>query len=168
MAASQTDSPVDLTTTYLGLTLRSPIVASPSPVTGTLDGIRRLARAGAGAIVLPSVFEEQVFRDAERLLAGNARAIGRLEHVSAYPPAAAVTLDDPSDGLELIRAAVAEVDVPVIASLNGGGGGGWPAYAHALQQAGAAAIELNIYDIPADSARRRPRSKIATSRSSRA
>jgi dihydroorotate dehydrogenase (fumarate) len=150
MTASHTDTPVDLTTTYLGLTLRSPIVASPSPLTGTLDGIRRLARAGAGAIVLPSVFEEQVWRFSERLLARNPDGIGRLDRVSSYPPAPAVNLDDAADAFDLIRAAVDAVDVPIIASLNGGGSGGWPVYAHGLQQAGAAAIELNIYDIAAD------------------
>lgn len=141
---------VDLTTTYLGLTLRSPIVASPSPLTGTLDGIRRLARAGIGAVVLPSVFEEQVWREAQRLLERRPDSVGSLARVSSYRPDRSVALDDPSDALELIRQARAEVDVPVIASLNGAGAGGWPAYAHALQQAGAAAIELNIYDIPAD------------------
>ncbi len=150
MTASHADSPVDLTTSYLGLALRSPIVASPSPLTGTLDGIRRLAQAGAGAIVLPSVFEEQVWRSSERLLAGNDGGIGRLDRVSSYPPDATVALDDPSAALGLIRAAVNAVDIPIVASLNGGGSGGWPVYAHALQQAGAVAIELNIYDIAAD------------------
>ncbi len=120
---------MDLATDYLGLALRNPLVASASPLTRTLDGVRKLADAGAGAIVLPSLFEEQV----------------RAEAAAADAPAGL-----PRDYLNLIERATAAVDVPVIASLNGVTTGGWTDYASAMQEAGAAAIELNIYYLPGD------------------
>ena len=141
-----------LSTRYLGLDLRNPLVASPSPLTGTLDGIRRLVDAGVGAVVLPSVLEEQVWSDAARRLERSPDSAERLARVRSRP-ASRAPLDDATVGLDLIRRARAEFDVPVIASLNGGDAGGWPAYAHALQQAGAQAIELNVYEIPADEGR---------------
>jgi dihydroorotate dehydrogenase (fumarate) len=145
--------PVDLSTPYLGLHLRNPIVASPSPLTGTIDGISRLVAAGVGAVVLPSILEEQVWNEAARRLERMPDGIGRLDRVASRRPRPSAALDDANDGLDLIRRARAEFDVPVIASLNGGDAGGWPAYAHALQQAGASAIELNIYEIPAEAGR---------------
>jgi dihydroorotate dehydrogenase (fumarate) len=141
---------IDLTTSYLGMTLANPLVASPSPLTGTLDGIRAVAAAGVGAIVLPSVLEESIWRDASTRLHGTVGGIGSMQRVSAQPPAAAVHVDDAGDTLTLLREATATVDVPIIASINGGEAGGWPAYAHALQQAGAHAIELNIFEVPVD------------------
>ena len=143
---------VDLSTTYLGLNLRNPIVASPSPLTGTIDGLGRLVAAGVGAVVLPSILEEQVWNEAARRLERMPDGIGSLDRVASRRPAAPGAVDDAAGGLELIREAAAAFDVPVIASLNGGAAGGWPTYAHALQQAGAAAIELNIYEIPAEAA----------------
>ena len=140
-------------TTYLGLNLRNPIVASPSPLTGTIDGLGRLVAAGVGAVVLPSILEEQVWNEAARRLERMPDGIGSLDRVASRRPAAPGAVDDAAGGLELIREAAAAFDVPVIASLNGGAAGGWPTYAHALQQAGAAAIELNIYEIPAEAAR---------------
>jgi dihydroorotate dehydrogenase (fumarate) len=114
---------MDLTTQYLGLRLRSPLVASSSPLTGTVGGIVRLAAAGAGAVVLPSLFQEQ-------LRAGSEQGSRRY--------------------LDLVERAAAEAGIPVIASLNGVSPGGWTDYAAAIERAGASAIELNIYYLPGD------------------
>lgn len=118
---------MDLSTRYLGLTLRSPIIASAGPVTGTLAGITEVAQAGAGAVVLPSLFEEQL--RARPDVRGGA---GRTDRY-----------------LDLIARA-AETGIPVIGSLNGTWTGGWTDYAFAMQSAGASAIELNVYYLPAD------------------
>jgi dihydroorotate dehydrogenase (fumarate) len=140
---------MDLTTNYLGLTLRNPLVASASPLTGTVDGVKRLAAAGAGAIVLPSLFEEQLRREAERdsqLADVGSESFG--EALTYLPdPGAEIW---PHQYLGLIERAAAEVSVPVIASLNGVSPGGWTDFAAAMQQAGAAAIELNIYYLSSD------------------
>jgi dihydroorotate dehydrogenase (fumarate) len=145
-----THDAIDLTTTYLGMTLTNPLVASPSPVTGTLEGIRAVAAAGVGAIVLPSVLAESIWHDASARLRGTAHGIGSLQRVSAHPPAASLRVDAADQTLTMLRDATAAVDVPIIASINGGEAGGWPAYAHALQQAGARAIELNVFEVPVD------------------
>lgn len=141
---------MDLTTTYLGLTLRNPLVASPSPLSRTVDGVRRLAASGVGAVVLYSLFEEQVRRRAAQdgLLA-DAGADSFAEALS-YFPATAEDETGPRRYLSLLERAVAAVDVPVIASLNGATPGGWEGYARAMQDAGAAAIELNVYYLPGD------------------
>jgi dihydroorotate dehydrogenase (fumarate) len=141
---------MDLSTRYLGLTLRNPLVASASPLSNTLDGVRRLAGAGVGAVVLFSLFEEQLRREAER----NARladvgADSFAESLS-YFPAGAGEDTGPRRYLSLLERAAAAVDVPVIGSLNGVTRSGWTSYARAIQDAGAAAIELNIYFIAAD------------------
>src|SRR4051812_2278178 len=141
---------IDLTTRYLGLDLRNPVVASPSPLTARLDGVQALAEAGVGAIVLCSVLEEQVFADARRRLDGSAQGASGLGRVSATTPAPGHPVPALDDALALLRAARSAVDVPLIASLNGGAAGGWPAFAHAPPEAGASAIELNVFDIPAD------------------
>lgn len=118
----------DLHCTYLGLPLRSPIVASPSPLTGEVDTIAELERYGAGAIVLPSLFEEQIEHEAneiDRLMSINADSYG--EATSFFPD-----VDDYNSGvdryLELVESAKATVDVPVIVSLNGASVGGWLRY----------------------------------------
>ena len=141
---------MELATTYLGLALRNPLVASASPLSTTVDGVRRLADAGVGAVVLYSLFEEQLLREA----AQNARLVdagtdGYAESLS-YFPAAAQDEPGPRRYLSLVERAVAAVDVPVIASLNGVTPGGWGEYAVSMQSAGAAAIELNIYYLPGD------------------
>jgi dihydroorotate dehydrogenase (fumarate) len=138
---------MDLTTTYLGLELRNPLVASASPLSNTIASIRQLAGSGIGAIVLYSLFEEQLRRDAEQNAAwARAGTDSFAESLSYFPSA----IDTDGDGglrryVSLIEEAVAAVDVPVIASLNGTTPGGWTDFAIALEQAGAAAIELNIY-----------------------
>jgi dihydroorotate dehydrogenase (fumarate) len=140
----------DLATRYLGLDLRSPLVASASPLSGTADGVRRLADGGVSAVVLPSLFEEQLREQAARDAAvADAGADSFAESLS-YFPAAASADGGPARYLSLLERAAAAVDIPVIASLNGATTGGWTDYASALQDAGAAAIELNIYYLPGD------------------
>jgi dihydroorotate dehydrogenase (fumarate) len=141
---------VDLSTTYLGLQLRSPVVASASPLTGDLDALRRLEQAGAGAVVLPSLFEEQIEHESfaiDALL--NHGADSYPESLSYLPE-----LDDydvgPARHLALVEEARERLSIPVIASLNGATPGGWVQYARHLESAGAHAIELNVYDVIVD------------------
>jgi dihydroorotate dehydrogenase (fumarate) len=141
---------MELSTTYMGLALRNPLVASPSPLSYTLDGVRRLADGGVGAIVLYSLFEEQLREQ-------TARAIGLIEDSAesfpealSYFPSVAEEDGSPRAYLALLERAVAAVDIPVIASLNGITPDGWTEYARSMQDAGAAAIELNIYYLPGD------------------
>jgi dihydroorotate dehydrogenase (fumarate) len=142
---------VDLTTEYLGLELRSPLVASAGPSTGDLDRLRALRDAGIGAVVLPSLFEEQIVREQESLTDlyatgadANPESAGGFFH----------ELDDYNTGvfeyLRHLSDARAALDVPVIASLNGTTRGGWLRYAEMLVDAGADAIELNAYRVVAD------------------
>jgi dihydroorotate dehydrogenase (fumarate) len=132
---------VDLRTRYMGLDLRSPLVASASPLTGSLDGLRRLEAAGAAAVVLPSLFEEQLTMEAQE--------VGRLLEAGAGSLPAAVELDDYNAGpygyLALVEKAKATLSIPVIASLNGVSRGAWVQHATLLEDAGADAVELNVY-----------------------
>jgi dihydroorotate dehydrogenase (fumarate) len=146
---------MDLATSYLGLSLRNPLVASASPLSNTVDGVRRLADAGVGAVVLYSLFEEQVRREmAENARLAEAGTEVFAESLSYFP--AEVEEDSAAEDavprryLSLLERAAAAVGVPVIGSLNGVTPGGWTSYARAIQDAGAAAIELNIYYIPGD------------------
>jgi dihydroorotate dehydrogenase (fumarate) len=142
----------DLTTTYLGLRLMNPIVASASPLAHDLDGIRRLEDAGAAAVVLPSLFEEQLNQESRQLdhfLSYGSESFA--EALSYFPEMEGYNTG--TDGyLELIYRAKQAVDIPVIASLNGVSRGGWTRYARLLEQAGADALELNIYFVPTDPA----------------
>ena len=141
---------MDLSTTYLGLPLRSPLVASASPLANSVDGVRALADGGVSAVVLPSLFEEELRREAGvNAEMADAGAESFAESLS-YFPAAADDGPSPRRYLSLVERAVAAVDIPVIASLNGVTTGGWTDYANALEKAGAAAIELNIYTQPGD------------------
>jgi dihydroorotate dehydrogenase (fumarate) len=141
---------MDLSTRYLGLELRNPLVASASPLSNTVDGVRRLADAGVGAVVLFSLFEEQLRREAAQNAAlADAGTESFAESLSYFPPAADAD-PGPRRYLNLLERAAAAVDIPVIASLNGSTTGGWTDYATALERAGAAAIELNIYHLPGD------------------
>ncbi|MBB2205297.1 dihydroorotate dehydrogenase-like protein [Gluconacetobacter takamatsuzukensis] len=140
---------MDLRTTYLGLELKHPIVASASPLTAELDGILRLADAGAAAIVLSSIFEEQIV--AEELAEATITDMGtdcQPEAAGYLPPAPGGNVLD--GRLETLRRAVERAGVPIIASLNGCSANGWVDFARKLAQAGASAIELNIYRVPAD------------------
>ena len=141
---------MSLETSYMGLALRNPLVASASPLSQTMDGVRRLADAGVGAVVLYSLFEEQLRREAldeARLVDAGTESFA--ESLS-YFPAAAEDDAGPRRYLSLLERSVAAVDVPVIGSINGVTPSGWVDYARAMQDAGAAAIELNIYYLPGD------------------
>ncbi|GAA4477810.1 dihydroorotate dehydrogenase-like protein [Gluconacetobacter asukensis] len=140
---------MDLSTTYLGLELKHPIVASASPLSAELDGILRLADAGAAAIVLSSIFEEQII--AEELAEAVMMDLGtdcQPEAAGYLPPAPGGNVLD--GRLETLRQAAERAGVPIIASLNGCSASGWVDFARKLEQAGASAIELNIYRVPAD------------------
>ncbi|HEX2411486.1 MAG TPA: dihydroorotate dehydrogenase-like protein, partial [Solirubrobacteraceae bacterium] len=141
---------MELSTTYMGLALRNPLVASASPLSYTVDGVRRLADAGVGAVVLFSLFEEQLREEAARnaeLVDGPAE---RFPEALDYVPQVVKEDAGPRGYLSLLERSAAAVDVPVIASLNGVTPEGWTDYARAMQDAGAAAIELNIYYLPGD------------------
>src|SRR5215471_11033075 len=116
---------MDLSTTYLGLRLQSPLIASASPLTGELSSLRALEEAGASAVVLPSLFEERIGAEPEEL-------------------------ELPGDYAELLAGAKATLGIPVIASLNGSTPGGWLRLAEEIQHAGADAIELNVYAVETD------------------
>src|SRR5450631_2505666 len=134
---------MNLETPYLGLKLRNPLVAGAGPLTAELDNIRRLEDLGAGAIVLPSIFEEQI--EQEQWLIGQLATTGidsYGEALTYFPPQTANALD-PERYLGLLSRAIAAVDIPIIASLNGFTNRGWVQYARQLEQAGANAIELN-------------------------
>ncbi len=141
---------VDLTTRYLGLALRSPIVASASPMGQKIDTLRRLQAAGIGAVVLPSLFEEQVEHEELQLHGVLDLAADSHPEALSYLP----ELEDYNTGtdayLRHLEACVRELEIPVIGSLNGISVGGWLAHAKRLQEAGAAALELNVYFIAAD------------------
>jgi dihydroorotate dehydrogenase (fumarate) len=139
---------MDLAARYLGLDLANPLVASASPLSGTADGVRRLADGGAGAVVLHSLFEEQLRREAAQNVAMAAAGTDSFAESLSYFPGAAADDPGPRRYLSLLERAAAAVDIPVIASLNGSTAGGWTDYASALEGAGAAAIELNIYHLP--------------------
>jgi dihydroorotate dehydrogenase (fumarate) len=141
---------MDLYTDYMGLTLRNPLVASASPLSQTVDGICRLADSGVSAVVLFSLFEEQLRRDAaEQARLAEAGADSFAEALS-YLPTNTDRLTGGHRYLSLLERAAPQVDIPLIGSLNGCTPGGWVGYAKAMQEAGAAAIELNIYYVPGD------------------
>ncbi len=143
---------MDLTSSYLGLPLRSPIVPSASPLTASIDNIRRMEDAGAGAVVLPSLFEEQVTyesRSLDHFLSYGSES--SAEALSYFPKADDYRIG-PDEYLDTIRQAKQAVGLPIIASLNGISTGGWIAFAKEMEQAGADAIELNIYYLPTDPA----------------
>ncbi len=141
---------VDLTTGYLGLKLRTPIVASSSPFCKDIGNVLRLEDAGASAIVLHSLFEEQIQVESgelDRFLTETADSYGEA---SSYFPEMTSYNFGPEPYLNHIRKAKESVDVPVIGSLNGVSTGGWIRYAQLMEQAGADALELNIYYMPTD------------------
>ncbi|MDR3655024.1 MAG: dihydroorotate dehydrogenase-like protein [Mycobacterium sp.] len=141
---------MDLSTRYLGLTLRNPLLASASPLSRSIDGVRRLADSGIGAVVLYSLFEEQLRReDAHNLQMAVQGSESYAESLSYFP----ATVDNGSGAqryLRLVERAATAIDIPVIGSLNASMPGSWARYARSMQDAGAAAIELNIYYLPGD------------------
>jgi dihydroorotate dehydrogenase (fumarate) len=141
---------MDLTTTYLGLRLAHPLMPSASPLVDDLSTVRRLEDAGASAIVMHSLFEEQITQEGlaeARVIDEHAES--NAEAITYFPRASTFALG-PDTYLEQIRRIRAAVSVPVIASLNGTSAGGWIEYARLMQEAGAHALELNIYSIPTD------------------
>ncbi len=141
---------MELATRYMGLRLSNPLVASASPLSYTLDGIRRLADSGVAAVVLFSLFEEQLREQAERTARLVDEPAESFPEALGYFPAGAEEDAGPRRYLSLLERAAAAVQIPVIASLNGVTPAGWTDYARAMQDAGAAAIELNIYYVPGD------------------
>jgi dihydroorotate dehydrogenase (fumarate) len=138
---------MELSTSYLGLALRNPLVASASRISNTLDGIRRLADAGVGAVVLYSLFEEQLRQEAQRNAQLAHAGTDSFAESLSYFLASAAEDAGPRRYLNLLERAAGAVDVPVI---DGVTPDGWTSYARTMQDAGAAAIELNIYSIPGD------------------
>jgi dihydroorotate dehydrogenase (fumarate) len=141
---------IDLSTTYLGLALRTPLVASASPLSRDLEGIRRLEDAGASAIVLYSLFEEQLRQEAADLDYHLAAGTESFAESLTYFPQASEFHTGPEGYLEHIREAKAATRIPIIASLNGSTLGGWTDFARRIEEAGADALECNIYYIPTD------------------
>ena len=143
----------DLTTKYLGLTLRNPLIASASPLTESIQNIVQLEDAGIAAVVLPSLFEEQLRVESETLDAVLSRGVDEFPEATTYLPNLMNYNMGPDGYLELIRNAKRRVGIPVIASLNGSTPGGWLSYAKDMEQAGASAIELNLYAIESNADR---------------
>ncbi len=143
---------MDLTTRYLGLELKHPLVPSASPLSNTLDGIRRMEDDNAAAIVMYSLFEEQITHESMELDHYLAMGTDSFGEALSYFPNFEHFHIGPDQYLELVRAAKAAVDIPLIASLNGVSTGGWIQYARMIEEAGADALELNIYYLPADPA----------------
>jgi len=139
---------VDLSTTYMGLRLKNPIVPSASPLCSDLDNIRRMEDAGAAGVVLHSLFEEQIESEAEALAYYLERGTEQFYEAITYFPPLETYRREPDDYVEHIRRAKAAVQMPVIASLNGITPGGWVTYARHFEEAGADAVELNVYFIP--------------------
>ncbi len=140
----------DLTTTYLGLNLKNPLVASASPLTKHLDTVRRMEEAGAAALVMYSLFEEQINFESQQL----ERSLERGTHSNAEAPSYFPNLTYYNLGLPAYLVQLEKVkraaNIPVIGSLNGVSAGGWVSYARRIEEAGADALELNIYYLPTD------------------
>jgi dihydroorotate dehydrogenase (fumarate) len=141
---------VDLTTKYLGFTLRNPLIASASPLTESIHNIVQMEDAGIAAVVLPSLFEEQLKLESETLDQDLSRGVDEFSEAVTYLPNLTSYNMGPDGYLERIQGASKRVGIPVIASLNGSTPGGWLTYAKDMEQAGAAAIELNLYTIESD------------------
>ncbi|WP_337868229.1 dihydroorotate dehydrogenase-like protein [Meiothermus sp.] len=140
----------DLSTSYLGIKLAHPVVASASPLSYTLDGIRRLEDAGVAAVVMYSLFEEQIEQESHAL--HHYLEYGTHSYAEAldYFPQPDQFNVGPHEYLELLRKAKEATQIPIMGSLNGVSSGGWIEYARMMQEAGADAIELNLYYLPTD------------------
>jgi dihydroorotate dehydrogenase (fumarate) len=141
---------MDLSTTYLGLHLSNPLMPGASPMADHLDWVKRLEDAGAAAIVLRSIFEEQITQEQEGLVYHMEIHDEGFAEALSYFPKPDEFVFGPAQYLEQIRKVKAAVQLPVIASLNGTSAEGWLDYAKQIQQAGADALELNVYFIPTD------------------
>lgn len=141
---------MDLKTSYLGLQLKNPIVPSASPLSHNVDSMKRLEDAGASAIVMYSLFEEQIAHEAEELDHYLTYGTESYAESLTYFPEAAEYNVGPDEYVDLVRKAKEVLSIPVIGSLNGITSGGWIDYAKKIQEAGADALELNVYYIPTD------------------
>jgi dihydroorotate dehydrogenase (fumarate) len=141
---------MNLGTSYLGMSLAHPLVPSAGPLTSQFDSIRRLEDAGAAAVVLHSLFEEQITHEASEISYHMTHGTESYAEALSYFPDADELRVGPEEYLELIRRCKDAVGIPVIASLNGDSPGGWTEYARRMQQAGADAIELNVYHVATD------------------
>jgi dihydroorotate dehydrogenase (fumarate) len=141
---------MDLTTTYLGLKLKNPLVPSSSPLSRNLNTLRRMEDNGASAIVLFSLFEEQITMESHTLNHYLTQGVESFPEALTYFPEASEYESGPDEYAEHIRKAKEALDIPIIASLNGVSTGGWVKYARDIQEAGADALELNIYYLPTD------------------
>lgn len=141
---------IDLTTNYLGLTLKNPLVPSSSPLTGNLDDAKRLEDAGAAAIILPSLFEESVHREQKQLEKYvHSQALGHYE-AESFQPIPEDYNGELDNYLQHLQNLKTSLDIPVIASLNGISDSGWIDYGKEMMQAGADALELNVYYVAVD------------------
>lgn len=138
---------MDLSTRYLGLALKTPLVMSACPLGLDVDNIRKAEQAGAGAVVLPSIFQEDIENEIEEM--EHLASLADSEALSYFPTHLHENAG-PKNYLNLIRKARAAVDMPVIASLNGTSRSGWIDYAKQMEEAGASAIELNVFFLPTD------------------
>lgn len=141
---------MDLSTTYMGLKLRNPLVASSSPLSYKVEGVCKLEEAGVGAVVMHSLFEEQITMESQQLDYFLTHGTESYAEALSYFPDLGDYNVGPDEYLNLIRKAKEAVDIPVIGSLNGVSAGGWVKYARMIEQAGADALELNIYYLPTD------------------
>lgn len=143
---------MDLSTNYMGLTLRNPLVASAGPLSQTVTGVRELADAGVGAVVMYSLFEEQMRREAEQMTELEEAHEESFAEALSYFPNVPHAADNTAvtQYLRLVESAADSIDIPLIASLNASSMGGWVRNATRLVEAGAAGIELNIYLVPGD------------------
>ena len=141
---------MDLRTTYLGLELKNPLVPSSSPLTRDLGSLRALEDAGASAVVLPSLFEEEITLENELLNEHLTQGTESFAEALTYFPETGAYRSGPDDYLERVRSAKSNLDLPVIGSLNGVSAGGWLRYAAEIEQAGADALEINVYYLPTD------------------
>jgi dihydroorotate dehydrogenase (fumarate) len=141
---------IDLSTNYLGLKLKNPLVPGASTLMEDLGNIREMEDAGAAAVVLHSIFEEQLRKDRVEIFERMTQGTESFPEALSYFPEPAEFQLGPETYLKHIQKAVSAVDIPVIASLNGSSAGGWTEYAKKIEDAGADAIELNIYFIPTD------------------
>lgn len=141
---------MDLTTNYLGMTLKNPLVPSSSPLMRSIDNLRWMEEAGAAAVVLHSLFEEQITHESHTLNHYLTQGVESFPEALSYFPEATEYKTSPDEYLEHIQKAKRLLEIPVIASLNGVSTGGWVKYAQLIQEAGADALELNVYYIPTD------------------
>ena len=140
---------IDLSTEYLGFKLSTPLVASSSPLCKSIENICRMEEAGIAAVVLPSLFEEQIEAESAQLDRMLSSGVETFEAQTYFPDMTSYNIG-PDGYLEHIRALKASVHIPVIGSLNGVSLGGWVRYARLMQQAGADALELNLYEMATD------------------